>query len=161
MQSLLVLATVALASLASAAPTEGPKTHDFTVTQVRNPRHVKNGPAALARVYRKYGVPLPDGLKAALNTTYTKRAATGSAVTTPEEYDSEYLTPVSIGTPAQTLNLDFDTGSADLWVFSTELSSTYQSGHVSTAEERNTLATPLSSRYREDSCSELPCLNVS
>lgn len=123
-----LLATAAVISFTQAAPTaEGPK--DFTVTQVRNTHHVRNGAAALAKAYRKYGAPVPEYLAAAVNQTYTKRATTGSAVTTPEEYDTEYLTPVSIGTPAQTLNLDFDTGSSDLWVFSTELASTYQSGH--------------------------------
>lgn len=41
--------------------------------------------------------------------------------------DSLYLCEVGIGTPAQTLKLDFDTGSADLWVWSTELPSNVQS----------------------------------
>jgi len=72
-------------------------------------------------------------------------AAQGSVAATPEQYDSEYLCPVGIG--GQTLNLDFDIGSADLyvfmsrlikqntdnmssWVFSTELPSSESAGHT-------------------------------
>ena len=41
---------------------------------------------------------------------------TGDVPAEDSQNDSEYLCPVTIGTPGKTFTLDFDTGSADLWV---------------------------------------------
>ncbi|KAF4446677.1 putative aspartic proteinase precursor [Fusarium austroafricanum] len=127
----LLTASLAFASIALGAPTAQNK--QFSVEQVKNPKFVKNGPLALAHVYAKYGVPLPKHLEKAVkaakaSSSHSKRQnGSGSATTTPQDEDIEWLTPVQIGTPAQTFNLDFDTGSSDLWVFSTE--TTGSSGH--------------------------------
>lgn len=67
---------------------------------------VKSGPKAYASVFAKYGKEVPADVAAAA------AANDGVVVTTPTIYDSEYLTPVTIG--GQTVNLDFDTGSSDL-----------------------------------------------
>ncbi|KAI1823787.1 aspartic peptidase domain-containing protein [Xylaria intraflava] len=52
---------------------------------------------------------------------------TGTVTNTPEPNDVEYLSPVNIG--GQVVNLDFDTGSSDLWVFNTHLSAQATKGH--------------------------------
>ena len=97
-----------LASVASALPHAQPR-KGFTVNQLTrqtaNPKTL-NLPAQYAKFLAKYGATVPQSLKDA--------ASKGTAVTKPEEYDSEYLTPVDVG--GTTLNLDFDTGSADLYV---------------------------------------------
>ena len=85
----------------------------------------------LDRTYRKYGIASPQALTDAVteqlnaiasgSTTVTnEKVATsggdesGSVVANPMLHDSEYLSPVTIG--GQTMNLDIDTGSADLYV---------------------------------------------
>ncbi|KAI3393926.1 hypothetical protein diail_3488 [Diaporthe ilicicola] len=55
-------------------------------------------------------------------------AGVGLVTNTPEQGDVEYLSPVNIG--GQTLNLDFDSGSSDLWVFNTQLPGNSTAGHT-------------------------------
>ncbi|KAL8808873.1 MAG: hypothetical protein Q9200_003937 [Gallowayella weberi] len=92
---------------------------DFTVHQTTPKPRIRSGPAAVAATFLKYGKQPPSNVKAAAANN------DGSVVTTPTEFDSQYLTPVTIG--GQTVNLDFDTGSSDLWVFSSETPS--NAGH--------------------------------
>ncbi|KAJ4349263.1 hypothetical protein N0V95_004754 [Ascochyta clinopodiicola] len=54
-------------------------------------------------------------------TTQSDDSSEGQVPAEDIQNDSLYLCEVSIGTPAQKLYLDFDTGSSDLWVWSTEL----------------------------------------
>ena len=60
----------------------------------------------MMHTYMKYGkAPPADVARAAA-------VSPGTVPANPEQFDSSYLCPVSIG--GQTLNLDFDTGSSDL-----------------------------------------------
>ncbi|KAH8882891.1 aspergillopepsin-F [Thozetella sp. PMI_491] len=137
-----------LATTAVAAPSSIQK-RSFKVERVKN-RAFKghNGPRELLKAYQKYSMPVPDALMAAIQaqaaaapagaqtkakgasvkaTNGTAAAGTGLVTATPEQGDIEYLAPVNIG--GQTLNLDFDSGSSDLWVFSTQLPATQSTGH--------------------------------
>ena len=70
------------------------------------PKALLTGPASVLYTYNKFkAAPPEDVVSAAANND-------GTVTASPEEYDSEYLCPVTIG--GQTLNLDFDTGSSDL-----------------------------------------------
>lgn len=58
----------------------------------------------------------------------TAGAEEGEVTATGERNDAEYISPITIG--GQTLNLNLDTGSSDLWVFSSELLASEQVGHT-------------------------------
>ena len=116
----------------------------------RNPAFVPNGAHALEKAHLKFGRMTPAHVSAAAararrDLRLGKRAGTsqGSAVTTPTSLDSEYLTPVTIGTPGVDMNLDFDTGSSDLWVFSTDLPKTQVKGQVQYDPSKSKTAKPI------------------
>ncbi|KAL8720601.1 MAG: hypothetical protein Q9225_002565 [Loekoesia sp. 1 TL-2023] len=116
-------AASAIFALAAASPVDKRATKkDFTVHQSIAKSKIRSGPAAVAATFYKYGKQPPANVKAAAANN------DGSVTTTPTQYDSEYLTPVTIG--GQQLNLDFDTGSSDLWVFSTETPTNQANGHA-------------------------------
>ncbi|KAK3353916.1 penicillopepsin [Lasiosphaeria hispida] len=164
---LITFFSLLLLQWAEAAPSRIQK-RSFKVDRVRNANFKgRNGPKELAKAYRKYSMPLPQGLLDALrsqqnNTVQVESAQTeakggpggmtpfhrpngspgnnanstqqaknttgvGSVTATPEQGDIEYLAPVTIG--GQTINLDFDSGSSDLWVFNTQLAEKATSGH--------------------------------
>lgn len=100
------LACFSVVASAAAVPVKSPRV-GFSVKQVQKTTtgtKTINLPRVYANALAKYGGTVPANVHAA--------AVSGSAITTPEDNDVEYLTPVKIGDT--TLNLDFDTGSADL-----------------------------------------------
>jgi len=132
----------------------------FSVERVKNPHFKRHdGPKQLLKSLRKYRMNIPPELMDAIKTNgpsatsvtdkltnsnvetaaapsnntlaatnVTLAAGVGQVAATPERGDVEYLSPVTIG--GQTLNLDFDSGSSDLWVFSTQLPANAQTGHT-------------------------------
>lgn len=149
--NILLTAALAGAGLGSALPPKiGTIVEDgkFSVTQVPNKHYKFNGAYSIYKTYLKFGAPVPDYLQAAVaNFTagHAIKRATGSASATPiDSYDDAYITPVSIGTPAQVLNLDFDTGSSDLWVFSTLLASSSVKGQTVYNPSKSTTASKVS-----------------
>lgn len=141
---------VDIPALVSGTPVQ--KRGSYKVPRVRNPGFTaRNGPRSLAKALSKYHVPgenpLPETTGAELGTVVGKRGlsrsgkghdaeggieakstGTGFAIATPTANDVEYLCPVNIG--GQIVNLDFDTGSSDLWVFNSQLPSNQTDGRT-------------------------------
>lgn len=96
-----------------------------------------HGPTQLLKAYQKFNFGIPEGLhrSASVKPSSTNLAignssiGTGIVTATPvEPNDLEYIAPITIG--GQTINMNFDTGSSDLWVFNTQLSARQRAGHT-------------------------------
>ncbi|KAH8688973.1 aspartic proteinase II-1 [Talaromyces proteolyticus] len=118
--STVAFSLVALSAVAAALPAT-PASQGFSLQQVAVPKGVARHPAAhLAKAYSKYGAAVPSNVAAAA-------AATGSVTTTPGQGEEEYITKITVGDA--TLNIDIDTGSADLWAFSSLTPASERKGH--------------------------------
>ena len=118
------VAAASFLSLTSAVPTKRSSSLEagFKVEQVANPNFSgRHGPSHLAKAANKYGFDLPSKTTVSAFTSAVSAAIAGvnstavgaSPVGLNGEID-EFLSPVTIG--GQQFNLDFDTGSSDLWV---------------------------------------------
>lgn len=90
----------------------------FKVHRVTAGRKVRHGPKALSKAYLKWGTMGYETSNLPYTSTLLSAAGTngshGKVAATPENLDAEFLSPVIIG--GQTLMMNFDTGSSDLYV---------------------------------------------
>ncbi|KAK3315473.1 aspartic peptidase domain-containing protein [Apodospora peruviana] len=89
----------------------------FAVKAKYNTGYAPNAARSYLRALQKWGGDVPKGL-------YQVAAIKdeGSQDAIPTKHDREYLSHITFGTPAQSLLMDLDTGSSDVWVFSSETS---------------------------------------
>jgi len=135
-------AVAALIAITSALPSKGSswKQH-FSIQQSLTGRKVPvSGAVAYKKALAKFGAKIPEPVITAVHATQNgsvpanptqfvhSQGSHNSKRLTRFRYDSQYLSPVSVG--GQTLMLDFDTGSADLWCFSTELPTNEENGQA-------------------------------
>jgi hypothetical protein len=107
----------------------------ITLPVVRNTKHTlgsRSGPAAYARAVRRYNITTNTFIGRRGQVFLKSAAAKDEGSEVPAESvqnDLEYVVVVKVGTPGVNLSLDFDTGSSDLWVWSSELRAD-TSGHT-------------------------------
>ncbi|KAG0292408.1 hypothetical protein BGZ96_004155 [Linnemannia gamsii] len=97
-----------------------PTSSIFEVPLIRNPTYRSDFHAQMQKIRNRYGT--AEEIAAA------EKGVAPVPVTNPA-WDSEYYGPVNIGTPGQTFNMNFDTGSADTWLASSTCSTAACKAH--------------------------------
>ncbi|KAL3418883.1 Endothiapepsin [Phlyctema vagabunda] len=137
---------LALAVAVQGAPAPAPAAlavgdSTFTVPAIHNENFVRNGTAALLKAYAKHGLVPTKEMPSEFYKFKKGKRQDGSAPASPSN-GVEYLVPVTVG--GQVLNLDFDTGSSDLWVFSSLLATASKTGHSIYSSAKSTTYKALS-----------------
>ena len=123
--SLVLLFAGSVLASPTPATTEHKKKRSFKIDLVKRSDYLPDGPAALRKAYRKFGIVATDIALDSLDFEPISLAATqllagtqgdepdenGAVSATPVQNDVEYLAPVTIG--GQKFVMNFDTGSAD------------------------------------------------
>ncbi|KAF3482470.1 aspergillopepsin A [Arthroderma uncinatum] len=121
--SYIVALATTLAIFTEAIPTEKRATAGhFTIQQTALYSNKNRWPPKdLWTVLRKHHRPLPPEYKAAVSriAIYENKKDGGSVKVTPSDYDAEFVNEITVGN--DTVLVDIDTGSADFWVFSSQL----------------------------------------
>ncbi|KID97205.1 Peptidase A1, partial [Metarhizium majus ARSEF 297] len=119
-------ALLAAINTALAAPASVGET--FSVKAKYNQDFKPDATVELVRTALRYGKLASGDVARILE---RRQDTNGTVVASPPyKFDREYLAEIEVGTPPQKLLLDFDTGSSDLWVFSTETPSAQSTGHT-------------------------------
>ncbi|KAF9096650.1 Type I transmembrane sorting receptor [Mortierella sp. GBA35] len=109
-----ILLSIGLATLALA------ETSGFEAPLVRNPNYRSNFRAQMQKMRNRYG-------SSEINSA---NKGVGRVLVTNPAFDSEYYGPAQIGNPPQTLNMNFDTGSSDIWLASSTCKTPACSAHA-------------------------------
>uniref|UniRef100_L2G011 Aspartic proteinase n=1 Tax=Colletotrichum fructicola (strain Nara gc5) TaxID=1213859 RepID=L2G011_COLFN len=111
-------ATPAPPAAAAAVP---PRGRSLTIPVRANPHHVPDGPAELAAAYRRWDVPVPEGLETHLLARRAGYSGKFSSLPPPTANNDAWLSEIYLGTPdAQPVSVRIDSSVSDFWLFSTD-----------------------------------------
>ncbi|KAG0053786.1 hypothetical protein BGZ83_000421 [Gryganskiella cystojenkinii] len=122
----LVSLAVAVLAVTEAGPiNRRPHSAGHSVSITRREGYKPNPKAQFAKIHARYGTHV---LKSSKTSNFSK--SSGTVPLTDVGPDSEYYGTVSVGTPAQNVKLDFDTGSSDIWFPSSTCTTTACKKHT-------------------------------